>query len=70
MCAVLETGDRIEKYPDDVPLPSYLASGLATGRILHVVAADDMARRETIVITVYEPDPRRWEADLKTRRRS
>ena len=40
------------------------------GRNLHVVAADDPFADETIVITTYEPDPKEWEEDVKTRRRS
>lgn len=43
--------------------------GTGAGRVLHVVAADDEERDETIVITTYEPDPHEWEADFKTRRR-
>jgi hypothetical protein len=39
------------------------------GRNLHVVAADDPVADETIVITTYEPDPKEWKADLKTRRK-
>lgn len=65
---VLERGERIEEYPDDMPLPSYLVLG-TSGRVLHVVAADDADRDETIVITTYEPDPAEWEADYKTRKR-
>jgi hypothetical protein len=65
---VLERGERIEEYPDDTPLPSYLMLG-CFGRNLHVVAADDPVGDETIVITTYEPDPKEWEADLKTRRK-
>jgi hypothetical protein len=65
---VLEGGERIEEYPDDTPLPSYLVLG-RFGRNLHVVAADDPVADETIVITTYEPDPNEWEADLKTRRK-
>lgn len=65
----LERGERIEEYPDDVPLASYLVLGEGGGRMLHVVAADDEVRGETIVITTYEPDPNEWEADLKTRKR-
>ena len=66
---VFEGGERIEEYPDDTPLPSYLMLGTGAGRVLHVVAADDEERDETIVITTYEPDPHGWEADFKTRRR-
>ena len=65
----LERGERIEEYPDDVPLASYLVLGAGGGRMLHVVAADDEAHGETIVITTYEPDPSEWEDDLKTRKR-
>jgi len=67
--AVLETGERIEEYPDDTPLPSYLMLGRGEGRILHVVAADEPASDQTIVITTYEPDPNEWEADFKARRK-
>jgi hypothetical protein len=35
---VLERGERIEDYPDDTPLPSYLMLGTAAGRVQHVVA--------------------------------
>jgi len=65
---VLERGERVEEYPDDTPLPSYLMLGGA-GRNLHVVAADDPSTDETIVITTYQPDPAEWETDLKTRRK-
>ncbi len=39
------------------------------GRVLHVVAADDSDRDETMVITSYEPNAPEWEPDLKTRRK-
>ncbi len=67
---VLERGERIEDYPDDTPLPSYLMLGTGAVRVLHVVAADDQEHDETIVITTYEPDPNEWEADFKTRKRA
>jgi hypothetical protein len=66
---VLERGERIEDYPDDTPLPSYLMLGTGAQRVLHVVAADDQEHDETIVITTYEPDPNEWESDFKTRKR-
>ena len=65
---VLDHGERIETYPEDTPLPSYLMLGTSEGRVLHVVAADDTAARETIVITAYDPDPNEWEPDFKTRK--
>ena len=65
---VLESGERIEHYPDDRPYPSYLALGWLARRPLHVVAAADADLSETIIITTYLPDPGRWESDFKTRR--
>ncbi len=65
---VLRSGERIANYPDDQPYPSYLMLGRSGVRALHVVAADNDEARETIVITVYEPDPDRWDTELQTRR--
>ena len=57
----LETGETIESYPDDVPYPSSLVLGWSRSRPLHLVVADNDADRQTIVITVYEPDPDLWD---------
>jgi hypothetical protein len=65
---VLESGERVEEYPEDEPYPSYLMLGWPAGQPLHVVAAHDAEEGETIVITTYWPDPSRWESDFKTRR--
>ena len=62
-------GEKIEEYPEDTPLPSYLALGMAATRVLHVVAADDPVALETIVITTYEPSSSEWESDFRTRRK-
>jgi len=55
------TGKIIEEYSDDLPYPSCLIYGATgEGRPLHVVCAyseeDDLA----IIITVYQPDLRKW----------
>ena len=65
---VLETGEVIEDYPEDRPLPTRLVFGRVGGRPLHVVAADDAEADETFVITVYDPDPARWSTDFRRRR--
>jgi len=65
---VLATGETIENYPDDTPYPSRLVLGRLRSRPLHVVFAENKAMREIIVITVYEPDPDRWDSDFKRRR--
>jgi hypothetical protein len=38
-----------------------------TGRPVHVVAADNERDEETIVVTVYKPDPARWSDTFRTR---
>lgn len=64
----LGNGEITEAYPDDTPYPSRLLLGWVGPRPLHVVVADDAGGGQTIVITVYEPDPVRWEADFRRRR--
>jgi hypothetical protein len=66
---VLENGDVIEQKPDDVPYPSYLMLGLPGGRPIHVAASDDPQEQATIVITVYDPDPRHWDSSFRRRRK-
>ncbi len=58
---VLETGEVIEDYPEDTPYPSRLILGQYRGRPIHVVAANNSADSEIVVITVYEPDPCEWD---------
>ena len=66
--AVLTTGEAIEEYPDDTPFPSRLVLGWVGSRPLHVVAADNPEEENTIVITVYEPEPDQWEVGFRRRR--
>ena len=66
---VLESGETIETYPKDTPYPSRLVLGWRESRPLHVVVADNADHQETIVITVYEPDPEEWEQDFRRRKR-
>jgi hypothetical protein len=66
---VLQTGEVINEYPSDNPLPSYLMLGWTEEedgrRPIHVVAADDDERNITYVITVYEPNPDLWTDDFR-----
>jgi hypothetical protein len=66
--AVLSSGEVIEDYPADTPYPSRLLLGWRGARPIHVVAADNTADDETIVITVYEPDLLHWESDFRGRK--
>jgi len=66
----IKTGVIIESYPNDTPYPSFLILGHAGTKAVHVVYADDAEEDLRIIITVYEPDPKVWCEDLKTRRES
>jgi hypothetical protein len=65
---VLSTGEVVEDYPNDTPYPSRLVLGWCGSRPIHVVAAENVETRETIVITVYEPDLTQWEPGFRRRR--
>ena len=64
---VLAAGQIIEDYPLDTPYPSSLILGWSDGRPLHLVAAKNIQDSETIIITVYEPDPFLWTFDFRRR---
>jgi len=66
---VLASGEVIKEYPDDKPYPSRLVLGWCDEQPLHVVAAYNPDAHETIIITVYEPDPEMWASDFKRKKR-
>ncbi|NGZ96370.1 MAG: hypothetical protein CV089_09625 [Nitrospira sp. WS110] len=66
---VLDSGGIIEEYPNDGPYPSCLIFGRTQeGRPLHLVCAPVVDEGRLIIITVYQPDPARWEADWRRRK--
>lgn len=64
----VEHGETIEAYPEDKPYPSRLVLGWSGGRALHVVVADNKAEGKRIIITVYEPDPAKWQPGFRRRK--
>jgi len=64
----LENGRVVEDYPDDKPYPSCLVLGWIGKRPLHIVIAENTESRETIVITVYEPDSIKWMSGFMRRK--
>lgn len=64
---VLINGTCIEDYPDDTPYPSQLILGFANEKAIHVVLANIVLENETVIITVYSPEAKKWTADFKTR---
>ena len=67
MHQVLDIGEVVEQYPDDVPYPRRLLLGWRDSRSLHVVVAEDSDAGTAIVVTVYEPDPSGWDHDFRRR---
>ena len=65
---VLETGEMIEERLSDLPYPSRLMLGFIEGKPIHVVASDDPLEQATVVITVYRPDPKRWDSSFRRRK--
>ena len=65
---VIKTGKVIENYPEDKPFQSYLLLGFIKEKPLHVVAAVDNETKKAIIITVYEPDPKLWQAGFERRK--
>jgi hypothetical protein len=65
---VLNSGEEIETYSLDQPYPSRLLLGFVKTMPIHVVAAYNATDDQTIIVTVYRPDPLRWTADFRTRR--
>jgi hypothetical protein len=65
---VLQSGEMIEDYSDDMPHPGGLISGRRGHRPLHVVMAENTKDDELVVITVYEPDPAQWKSGFRNRK--
>lgn len=62
-------GEIIEAYPEDKPYSSYLVYGQDEVDVLHVVVAYDENCGTVFIITVYRPELKYFESDLKTRRK-
>ena len=67
----VSTAEVIEDYPDAVRGPSVLLLHvLPDGEIIHAVWGIPRGQRTpAVLITTYRPDPTRWSADFRTRRR-
>jgi len=65
---VLEAGDVIEDYSAEMPEPGRLILGFQGKRPFHVVASENMETKEITIITVYVPDPDKWEKDFRSRK--
>ncbi len=66
---VLQHGETIEDYSDEMPHPGGLMLGKHGKRPLHVVVAENTNEGESIVVTVYEPDPSQWKSNSRERKK-
>ena len=64
----LQAGETIEDYSAEMPEPSRLILGFQGKRAFHVVISENPETNETTIITVYIPDPDKWNKDFKSRR--
>jgi hypothetical protein len=64
----LETGETLEDYSAEMPEPSRLILGFQGKRPFHVVTSENPASNEITIVTVYIPDPDKWNKDFKSRR--
>lgn len=64
----INNGKIIEYYYDDYPYPSCLILGYDTNKeVLHIVCG--ISKDIVHIITAYYPDTKKWEEDMKTRRK-
>ncbi|MBF0351501.1 MAG: DUF4258 domain-containing protein [SAR324 cluster bacterium] len=64
----LLNGDVIEEYLSDFPFPSVLMNAVTPkGRRLHVVVGMNHIAKILVIITVYEPDPVKWDISFTKR---
>jgi hypothetical protein len=52
---LLQSGEVIAEYPNDIPLPSSLLLGFLGDRPIHIVVAFDDSTKTCHIVTVYEP---------------
>ena len=64
----VRSGETIEDYSLEMSQPGRLILGFQGKRPLHVVVSEDSKAGEITVITVYVPDPDRWDRQFKSRR--
>lgn len=64
----VQSGETIEDYTSEMPEPSRLILGFQGKRPLHVVTSENQKADEVTIVTVYIPDPDKWNKDFTRRR--
>ncbi len=65
---VVREGEIIHHYPDEQPYPAWLLLGFWQEQPIHLVLARDEASGTCWIVTVYRPDPARWDETFKRRK--
>ena len=64
----IQSGEIVEDYSTEMPEPSRLLLGFQGRRPFHVVTSENPKTNDLTVITVYLPDPGKWDKSAKSRR--
>jgi len=64
----IQSGETIEDYSAEMPEPGRLILGFQGKRPFHVVTSENQDTNETTIITVYLPDPEKWNKSFRSRR--
>lgn len=64
----IKSGETIEDYSMEMPEPSRLILDFQGKRPFHVVISENPKANEITIITVYVPDPAKWDKNFKSRR--
>jgi hypothetical protein len=64
----LQSGETIEDYSAEMSQPSRLILSFRGKRPFHVVTSENLEENTTIIITVYNPDPQKWNKDFRIRK--
>ena len=64
----IDTFEIIETYPQDKYLPSFLMRGKVPEFVFHALVAMDLEGDNVRLVTMYLPDPERWDENGRVRR--
>jgi Domain of unknown function (DUF4258) len=65
---VLEAGEMIEDFQDELLAPSRLLLGFQGKRPIHVVVSQKNEGNEMTIVTVYIPSADKWKNHFRSRR--
>ena len=64
----VDNGVTVEDYSEEMPEPSRLILGYQGKRPFHVVTSENQETNITTIITVYIPDPNKWDKNFTGRK--